>query len=292
MKNLIHFDWAVKRLLRNKANFVIVEGFLSELLGGDIKIESVLESEGNRQWADNKTNRVDILVQNALGELIIIEIQNDFMQDYLMRMVYGTSKLIVDNIDKGMSYDKVKKIISINIVYFDLGKGTDYIYRGRTIFWGVHDNDKLQLSATERQMYDTKEIADLYPEYYIIKVNQFNDVSKNTLDEWINLFKNQEVKADTKAKGLKEAEQELNMMKLSPEERAEYDQYIKDSRDKHGEIVGNYNKGKIEGRIERETELITELTIKMHKTGTPIAFIAKLLEISEDKINEIIKNIK
>ncbi len=60
MKNLIRFDWAVKRPLRNKANFGILEGFLSELLFEDIKIESVLESEGNRQTADDKTNRVDI----------------------------------------------------------------------------------------------------------------------------------------------------------------------------------------------------------------------------------------
>jgi hypothetical protein len=45
MKNTIRFDWAIKRLLRNKANFGIPEGFLSELLGEDIKIDSILESE-------------------------------------------------------------------------------------------------------------------------------------------------------------------------------------------------------------------------------------------------------
>ncbi len=48
MKRLIRFDWAVKRLLRNKANFVILEGFLSELLSDDIKINNILESEGNQ----------------------------------------------------------------------------------------------------------------------------------------------------------------------------------------------------------------------------------------------------
>ena len=29
----IRFDWAVKRLLRNKANFGVLEGFLTVLLG-------------------------------------------------------------------------------------------------------------------------------------------------------------------------------------------------------------------------------------------------------------------
>jgi hypothetical protein len=36
-KKLIRFDWAVKKLLRNKANFVVLEGFLSELLFVEFK---------------------------------------------------------------------------------------------------------------------------------------------------------------------------------------------------------------------------------------------------------------
>lgn len=47
MKHLIRFDWAVKRLLKNKANFGILEGFLSVLLGEDIKIEHIIERESN-----------------------------------------------------------------------------------------------------------------------------------------------------------------------------------------------------------------------------------------------------
>jgi len=48
-KKLIRFDWAVKKLLRNKANFVVLEGFLSELLFDDVKIQKILESEGNQE---------------------------------------------------------------------------------------------------------------------------------------------------------------------------------------------------------------------------------------------------
>jgi hypothetical protein len=38
IRKLITFDWALKRLLRSKANFDILEGFFSELLKEDIKI--------------------------------------------------------------------------------------------------------------------------------------------------------------------------------------------------------------------------------------------------------------
>ena len=74
-KKLIRFDWAIKRLLRNKANFAVLEGFLSELLFDNIKIEQILESESNQETEDDKFNRVDILTKNSKNELIIIEIQ-------------------------------------------------------------------------------------------------------------------------------------------------------------------------------------------------------------------------
>ena len=77
MRKYVSFDWALKRLLRNKANHVVLEGFLSELLREDIKIEKFLESEGNKETATDKYNRVDIMCEDAEGRKIIIEVQND-----------------------------------------------------------------------------------------------------------------------------------------------------------------------------------------------------------------------
>ncbi len=290
MGNIIRFDWAVKRLLRNKANFFILEGFLSELLGEDIIIENVLESEGNRQTSDNKTNRVDILVQDSRGELVIIEVQNNYMADYLLRMYFGTSKITTDNMMAGMPYSKVKKVISINIVYFDLGQGDDYVYHGTTNFVGLHTKGILRLTPEEEDIYQTDKIAKLYPEYYIIKVNQFNNVAKDTLDEWINFFKNQEVKDGTRAKGLERAKEELDVMTLSPDERIEYEAYIKDWRDNLSVIEGNYKKGLAEGKIEGMIEGKMEVTLKLYKRGMEIADISEITGLSEVEVRRVIDN--
>jgi len=48
-RRLISFDWAMKKLLRSKANFEILEGFLSELLKDNIHILEILESESNKK---------------------------------------------------------------------------------------------------------------------------------------------------------------------------------------------------------------------------------------------------
>jgi predicted transposase/invertase (TIGR01784 family) len=236
-KRLIRFDWAVKKLLLNKANFAVLEGFLSELLFDDIKIQKILESEGNQETENDKYNRVDILTQNSKNELIIVEIQNTYEIDFFHRMIYGTSKALIENISLGQPYSEIKKVISINIVYFDLGQGKDYVYKGKTNFEGLHEKDTLQLSIQQKQTFTKKEISDFFPEYYIIKVNKFNDTAKDTLDEWVYFLKNSEVKDEFKAKGLAEAKKVLDIMRLDKEQQYGYNRYLDYLHYKASEIL-------------------------------------------------------
>ncbi|NES70131.1 MAG: hypothetical protein F6K24_35420, partial [Okeania sp. SIO2D1] len=106
----IRFDCAIKKILRNKANYVVLEGFISELLHQDLKIKTLLESEGNQQTEDDKTNRVDILAETERGELILVEVQNNCQHDYFHRMLYGASKLVTEYLEKGKEYGEIKKI--------------------------------------------------------------------------------------------------------------------------------------------------------------------------------------
>ena len=283
MKNLIRFDWAVKRLLRNKANFGILEGFLSELIGDDIKIESILEGESNKEDKYQKFNLVDMLVQNSKGELIIIEIQNNQEHDYLLRILFGTSILLVNNIDEGMDYAQIKKIISVNIVYFDLGKGDDYVYHGTTEFEGIHNHSILKLSKDQESLYHTNNISKIYPEYYVIKVNQFNDIAKDTLDEWIYFLKKDEIKDEFKAKGLKDAKRQLDIMKLSEEERKEYEKYIEQQRYERSLILSNYRVGEIQGEINKACEIATKLL----NSGVDIDIISTATGLSKEEIQKL-----
>ena len=282
-KKLIRFDWAVKRLLRNKANFVILEGFLSELLFDNIRIERILESEGNQNSEDDKFNRVDILTQNSRNELIIIEIQNTYEIDYFHRMNYGSSKAISENISLGESYSEVKKIISINIVYFDLGQGKDYIYRGGVQFEGLHKKDILQLSPRQKDTFQKELVSDIFPEYYIIKVNKFNDRAKDTLDEWVYFFKNSEVKDSFRAKGLKEANDILDIMRLSKEQQYGYNRFLDSLHLKASEALSL----KEEAKFDERTEIAERLIL----TGADDKFITEITKLNiEEVINLRKKN--
>ena len=118
-RKLISFDWAIKKLLRSRVNFGILEGFLSELLFTDITILAILESESDQTHSANKHNRVDIKVEDSHGQIIIIEVQYSREQDYLFRILFSAAKTIIDHMDKGQRYSDVSKIISVNILYFD-----------------------------------------------------------------------------------------------------------------------------------------------------------------------------
>jgi predicted transposase/invertase (TIGR01784 family) len=228
---LVSFDWAIKRLLRNKANFDILEGFLSELLNRQLIIKQILESESNQETAGLKYNRVDVLVEDETGELIIIELQYEYEIDYFLRMLFGTSKVITEHISKGKKYGTIKKVYSINIVYFDLGEGTDYVYKGTTEFIGIHDGNILKLSDLQRKEYLKTEVSDLFPEYYILNIRHFNDIAKTTLDEWIYYLKNNKIEDNFKAQGLDKARKLLIYDDLTPNEKLIYD---KEEDDKLG----------------------------------------------------------
>jgi predicted transposase/invertase (TIGR01784 family) len=247
---LISFDYALKRLLRNKANYDVLEGFLSELLMRDIKVNNILESESNKQDREDKHNQVDILVEDTNGELVIIELQFNIELDYFQRMLYGTSKVIAEQMKQSDEYMNVKKVYSVNIVYFDLGQGADYVYHGKTHFKGLHRQDELQLSASQRKVFGIQEAGDIYPEYYILKVNNFNDVAKDRLDEWIYFLKHNAVKDEFKAKGLDKAREVLARDRLSVEDRREYD-YLEKIRSHNLSMIAS---AKDEGRFEIEDE--------------------------------------
>jgi len=217
-RTLVSFDWAAKKILRDKANFDILEGFLSTLLKQDIKIVSLLESESNRDDETDKFNRVDLVVEDQNKELIVVEIQNSREVHYLKRLLYGSAKLIVDHLKLGDDYDKVRKVISISILYFLLGEGeTDYVYHGATEFYGLNNRSRLVLKPEQKQaIFDgvSKLKSNVFPEYYLIEVEKFKNLIQNDLDEWIYFFKNSEIKKEFKAKNIQLAQEKLDLMRF------------------------------------------------------------------------------
>ena len=320
--NYIRFDWAIKKLLRDKANYEILEGFIEVFLGKkDCKILEILDSESNKQNEDDKFNRVDIKAKAADGEIFIVEIQLTRYVHYMERVLFGTAKAITEQIKDGEDFGKIKKVYSISIVYYDFGVGKDYLYVGNTNFIGVHYQDEMMISEKEelslfekeQDLNDGKERKFKYnrhnagyimPTYYMIRVNAFNDTIKNAMDEWMEFLKNSEIREHTTAPGLVKAQQVMKFDKMTREEQNAYIRHLDAVANEKEAILTAEIRGKIEGRAEgrAEGEKIgiekgekigiekrnKEIATKLKHKGLSVEEISVIMELSIDEVKKML----
>ena len=282
MRRLVRLDWALKRLLRSKANFCVLEGFLSELLHEDVEILELLESESNRKDEDDKQNRVDLKVKLGGGEIVIIEFQASSDVFFLQRLLYSTSKVITEHVRRGEKYTEVSKVISVNVLFFDFGQGEDYIYHGTTNFVGVHKGDVLVQKTKSKRWKTGPNLWRIFPEHYLIKANSFDDVARNTLDEWIYVLKNGELPEGYSAKGLEEAKTILARMALSDADRNDYDHYMMAKWKQASEDETKFIEGMEKGREQEKFDLAKNLLPKMSDLE-----IADVTSLTVEQVSEL-----
>ncbi len=270
----IRFDWAIKRLLRRKANFGVLEGFLTVFLGEKITIVELLESEGNQLSEDDKFNRVYAKVLNDKGEIIIVKIQNIRKLYYLEQVLYGVAKTITE--------------------YISLGE--DYLYHGQNHFIGVHTKDQLVVNTKERSVIVSKLSPEIFPEYILIRINKFDKIAVTPLEEWMDYLKRGTIRPDTMTPGLGEAREKLRYYSMTPEDRYAYDEHLNavmiqndvlDSAKLEGYMEGlaesraeNKEKGKAKGLAEGEAEANLENAKKMKAMGIDLEMIRQITGIT------------
>jgi hypothetical protein len=206
-------------------------------------------------------------------------------------MLYGVSKLVTQYIKEGEAYGEIKKIYSINIVYFGLGQGTDYIYEYKGQFIGLHNGDILEPTNSQKEAYQIESVSDIFPKYFVLKVNNFNDVAKDSLDEWVYFLKNSEVKDGFKAKGLLQAKEKLRYESLNTLEKEAYQRYQENRRIEKSVVETAIETAITEGK-ELGIELGKELGIKKIAENAIVAgldntLIANLTGLSVEQIEAL-----
>ena len=238
-KDYIRFDWAIKRILRDKANFAVLEGLMSVLIGGEITIMEIIESESNQNSREDKYNRVDVKAKTDRGEIIIVEVQIGRESFFMPRILFGVSKSVTEQLKIGQNYQDIKKVYSISILYFDLGEGEDYAYHGTFTFRGMTNPDsELVFSESERKEvlpennHHVVAPDEVFPEFFLLRVNQFNEVAKTPIEEWMDYLKDGVIRDNTTTPGLREAREKLNYMRMTPSERRAYEDYMVSVQDR------------------------------------------------------------
>jgi predicted transposase/invertase (TIGR01784 family) len=274
-RTIISFDYAIKTILRDKANFDILSGFLSELLARDVVVQEILESEANKDGLEGKVNRVDLKAKIDNGEIAVFEIQFADQLDFFGKVIFNACKAIVEQVSKG-DYYKIKKVYSINIAYFNLGAQREYLFRAKLSgFTGVHYDEYIPFSQNLNPPSDTS--GSIHPEYYLILPLKFNEEIRSRFDEWVYVLKTSKVRASFTAAGVQEAGEKLEMLKMTPEEKAVYVRTLATEMDYKSQLYTAEMKGRIAG--------IAEVARELKSDGMPIDKIAKLTGLTVDEIS-------
>jgi predicted transposase/invertase (TIGR01784 family) len=277
---------------------------LTELLRKPVNVEEILESEGNTSGLEGKVNRLDLKAKIDDGEIAVFEIQYFDQIDFLGKVLFNACKAVVEQVTIGEPF-KIKKVYSINIAYYRMDAKDEYLFvAGLTEFKGVHFDEVIPFSQNLDPR--SKVPRSIHPEYFLILPNKFKDELKSKFDEWVYVLKHSSVKSDFTAAGIQAAGEKLDVLKMTREQRAEYERNkIVDMSQKSqlytaelkgeqrglekGEAIG-LEKGRTEGEaigLEKEKE---QTVIRCHKKGYKIEVIAMITDLSHDQILKILSN--
>ena len=135
------------------------------------------------------------------------------------------------------------------------------------------------------------EVSDLYPEYYILKVNDFNRWSKVPLEQWIYFLNTGEIPEDADAPGLKEAREKLELDRMSKSELAAYYRHLDNVVILRDNIITARGEGHLEGREEgREegrTTAILQNAKKMKELGIDDETIMRVTGLDKEMVNSL-----
>jgi len=287
-RTIVSFGYAIKYLLREKANFGITSGFLRELLKRKVEVTAILESESNKDVPDKKTNRVDMKAQIDGAEIAVFEIQFLETVDFFGKVLFGVSKAVVEQVSEGARYD-IKKIYSVNIAYYNIGARREYLFNGKFDgFKGVHFKDEtIPFTQAGDLAAKSSPKRDIHPEYYLILPEMFDGQMRDRFDEWVYVLKKSAVRNDFTAEGIKEALQKLDKLQMSPEQRNAYNRYLEDRYSVESAIRTGIMTGREEGEAKGREEMAAEIAKELKFDGMPVEKIAQITGLATEYIKKI-----
>ena len=294
-KPLIHFDYAIKYLLKDKGNYDIVEGFISALLGADgygpVKIKALLDTESNKESSYLKKSIADLVVEDTEGRIYIVEIERSYTENVLYKAFFNISRLVADSMPAGIDYTAIRKIFHVSLLYSRPACMDHPLAHGKVVFKTMHVKDPGELIIDSHQ--DNVLGFNILPEYFLISVPLFDDVIKEEIDEWLYVIKNSETKEDFKSPCMKKVAERLNILKMDAGERASYHYYMKDEMSRAESLKAAAAEGEIRGEIRGEIkgEIKGRLAIArvMLSKGQSIDTIMEFTQLTREAIQNLEK---
>ncbi len=236
-------------------------GFCEELLQVILEDKAIKVLENNYQYMiknlQGKSCVLDLLCRLGSGHTVHVEVQKADDDDHQRRVRYNASVLTANITDPGKKYELVPDVISIFISRFDVfdkGLTTYHVERVIKETAEVLDNGTREIYVNSK-VDDGSEIAGLMQVF--ANDSAYNDEKFPKTSARKRLFKTTDEGVNTMCDIIEKYQQEG---------RAE---------------------GRAEGKAEGKVEATTNIVINMLKEGLKCADIARMTQITVDRVMEI-----
>ena len=287
-REIISFDWALKYTLRDKANFDLLGGLFSSVLGREVKVEDLLESEGNKDYEDSKLIRLDIKARLDNRELAIIELQYKPEHHLFSRLLFYASKTLVEHVKIGSDYETLLKIYVICICNFSLGSSQEHAYHGQHKFTGIYSKQELELSPGDQQKLSLRLTDDVFPEYFIFSLTKFDGEAGDALGEWLYAIKTGKVQPSFRAPGIQQAATRLDLLQMDSQERKRYEEFQYNQRIEKNQELGVVSEAEARGRLIGESIGEARGEARGEANATRKLVQSLLLKFSPEQVAELL----
>lgn len=282
-------DVCFKGLMHNPK---VRKGFIAALLGrspNEIEDTTLLPTILQPEYTEDKLGILDVRVRLRDGIQIDMEMRVAYFAHWDARSVFYLSKMFVDQLKKGESYEKLKKCIHVSILDFIYFEDDTECYR--KVGFCDQSTGQVYTDLMEIQVLELRKIPKEVKSQDKL-LNWMRFLSGKSREEFEDMAKTSEY--------LDEAYQELQKLSADDRARLEYEAREKAIRDYNSQISSSLQRGIEQGvkqGIERgikqgKQEILLELTRKKLEKGMGVEEIACLLEEDQKVIRELAQKIQ
>jgi len=172
-------------------------------------------------------------------------------------------------------------------------ENTDFIYYGTTELYGIHTKRQLVLHDPSPTFEELPIVTskNVFPEYYMIYVEKFQDMINEDIDEWIYFFKHAEIKEDFKSPGILLVAKKLDYIMMNNKEKLAYENYLEYLGFELGVVDNAKFEGREEGREEGLSDAMILVATRLLKVNEPIEKIQMITDLSVDTIRELARSL-
>ena len=253
---------------------------LEIILGIDILRIEYIEAEKDMKFApDGKGVRLDVYVDDKQGTVYDIEMQAIDTKELPKRSRYYQSMIDLTVLEKGASYEDLKKSYVIFICMADVFDKGRYVYTFRNI---CVDDPSIELGDDETKIflnpYGSGEISEELSEFFgYLREHKPTGEFTKALDESV-----------TTAKGSAVWRKEYMTLEMEIRHAAHVareEGYAEGRAEGHSEGL---EEGRAEGHSEGDTGRLVNQICKKLKKGMSVAQIAEAVEEDEARVQEIV----